>query len=283
MGRSVFSHRAFPALAAVAFSVSFPAFTLAGPYAEAGIPSSSPQVAGWATGVSSLVRGPQVITSPNGDKATFGDASDATGPAAGAVDREGTLSVVSLGDGGSITLTFARPIANGAGPDFAVFENAFTAGQNVFAELGFVEVSSNGVDFFRFAAVSLTQTENQVPSYGTIDPTNVRNLAGKHVTGRGTPFDLNELLGVSPSLNVNAVSAVRVVDVVGTIDTGFTTDSRGLRVNDPYATGFSSGGFDLDAVGVLNFATTGVPEPASAAVVGVATVVAGLTRRRNAR
>ena len=41
-----------------------------------------------------------------------------------ALGKPGSSSdVVSLGDGGSAVLTFAHPITNGPGPDFAVFEN----------------------------------------------------------------------------------------------------------------------------------------------------------------
>jgi hypothetical protein len=34
-------------------------------------------------------------------------------------------SIVSLGDSGIAIATFAHPIYNGSGPDFAVFENGF--------------------------------------------------------------------------------------------------------------------------------------------------------------
>ena len=54
-----------------------------------------------------------------------------------------------LGDDGSLVLTFPAPIADGAGPDFAVFENAFST---EFLELAFVEVSSDGTNFTRFPA-----------------------------------------------------------------------------------------------------------------------------------
>ncbi|MCL4720590.1 MAG: PEP-CTERM sorting domain-containing protein, partial [Gammaproteobacteria bacterium] len=63
-----------------------------------------------------------------------------------------TFDIVSLGNGGSITLGFAVPIADGPGPDFLVFENSFSDG---FLELAWVEVSSDGSNFFRFPAFSL--------------------------------------------------------------------------------------------------------------------------------
>ncbi|HMO25026.1 MAG TPA: DUF4465 domain-containing protein [Tepidisphaeraceae bacterium] len=250
------SHRLAAGLVVVSSSVVF-----AGPYTEPGIASSDPNIKGWATGVAQLTRGPIDIADPSGALASYGVGADALGPA------NGTLNVVSLGDGGSITLTFATPIVNGPGADFAVFENGFDTGGPFFAELAFVEVSSNGSDFFRFPSVSLTQTQTQIDTFGTIDPTDVYNLAGKHGVLEGTPFDLQELVGVSSLLNVNAVTHVRIIDVVGRITpTGAytpSTDSLGNLINDPYPTPFDVGGVDLDAVAVLN-----IPEPSSIALLG---------------
>ncbi|WP_432798750.1 PEP-CTERM sorting domain-containing protein [Poriferisphaera sp. WC338] len=203
---------------------------------------------GWATGAT-VVRGLADIANPGGANASFGTDSEAIGKAEGT-----SLDVVSLGDGGSAILTFDTAIANGDGADFAVFENSFS---DVFLELAFVEVSSDGINFFRFDAVSETQTTTQVGGFGTLDPTNLDNLAGKYRQGYGTPFDLEELVGTI-GLDVNNITHVRVVDVVGSINPlHATTDSLGNVINDPYATPFSSSGFDLDAVGVINV----VPEP----------------------
>ena len=80
--------------------------------------------------------------------------------------------------------------------------------------------------------------------------------------GYGTPFDLQELAGVSPLLNVNDVTEVRLVDCVGDINPAYATyDSLGHIVNAPwpaYATAGSEG-FDLAGVGVIN----AVPEPST--------------------
>jgi hypothetical protein len=250
--------------------------TFAGPYAPAaGQPGStaiagdSPQITGWATAFQDLIRGRQDIANPAGPLATFGSGAEALGPAEG-----NSFNVVSLGDGGRITLTFANGIRNGPGADFAVFENGFG---DTFLELAFVEVSSDGSHFFRFPSVSLTQTTTPVGSFGPIDPTDLDNLGGKYRQGFGTPFDLAQLDGVSPLLDVNDVQFVRVVDVVGSLDPLLgTRDSLGNLINDPYPTAFASGGFDLDAVGVISAA----PEPTAIAL--LLPLAALLHRRRRA-
>lgn len=202
----------------------------------------------WATGID-LKRGFLNISDTNfringNNKASYGSANEALHQAEGS-----SATVVSLGDGGVATLTFAKPIANGAGPDFAVFENSFLPD---FLELAFVEVSSDGVHFFRFPSHTELQFTTQVATYGTIDCRNLNNFAGNYEQGFGTPFDLSEL-PVSPDLNVNAVTHVRIIDVVGTINPAFATyDSHGNIVNDPFPTAFASGGFDLDGVGVIH-------------------------------
>ncbi len=203
-------------------------------------------VAAWATGCT-IVRGPVDITNPEGPKVHYGTDDAGIGPAS-----TSTTDAVSLGDGGTATLTFAEPIRNIAGPDFAVFENSF---DDHFLELAFVEVSSDGVNFVRFPASSLTQTETQLS--GNLDPTLLNNLAGKYRVGYGTPFDLEELRG-SAGLDINNVTHVRLVDVVGTIDPQYATrDHKGRIVNDPWPTNdtvYASGGFDLTGVAVLRAA-----------------------------
>jgi len=156
---------------------------------------------------------------------------------------------VSLGDNGVATLGFDVPIANGPGWDFAVFENSFS---DDFLELAFVEVSSNGSDYFRFNAVSLTQVENQISTFGLVDATLINNLAGKYKLNYGVPFDLEELKGHA-LLDINNIVFVRVIDVVGSINPEFATyDAENRIINDPWPTPFETSGFDLDAIGVIN-------------------------------
>lgn len=203
---------------------------------------------GWATGCV-VERGPMNIANPGLGLASYGTEADALGKA------DGTMTVVSLGDGGSAILTFASPIYNGEGPDFAVFENGMENAQQAgmyFLEIGFVEVSSDGEHFFRFPAVTYVQTETQIGGFGCIDPRQIHNFASKYEAMYGTPFDLDEVED-NPLLDKNNVTHVRVIDVVGNIDPEYCTyDSEGHIVNDPWPTPFNSSGMDLDAVGVIH-------------------------------
>ncbi len=202
----------------------------------------------WATGCT-VERGPMRIDRPENGLASYGADSLALGMPGG------TYDVVSLGDGGTATLTFESPIYNGEGPDFAVFENGFANAVNPDTwalELGFVEVSSDGVNFFRFPAVTYVQTETQLGNAGSIVPAQLHNFASKYGAFYGTPFDLDEVED-NELLDKNRVTHVRIVDVVGNIDPDYATkDSEGHIVNDPWPTPFASSGFDLDAVGVIN-------------------------------
>lgn len=153
-----------------------------------------------------IVRGYQDISTQSLGYTNVGDSSLAIGQA-------GINGVVSLGDGGVAILEFSSPIIDGVGPDFAVFENGF---DNLFLELAFVEVSSDGIHFFRFPAVSNTDTSIQTGSFGLTDASKLHNLAGKYRAEYGTPFDLSDLTN-DVLLNKQAITHVKVIDVVGSI------------------------------------------------------------------
>ena len=216
----------------------------------------------WATGCT-VERGPKRIDRPN-SLVSFGDETLALGRPGG------TMDVVSLGDGGTATMTFDSPICNAQGPDFAVFENGLHPDTDstmtlYFLELAFVEVSSDGEHFFRFPAVTHVQHELQLENADAINPAQIHNFAGKYEAMYGTPFDLDEVED-NVLLNKNRITHVRLVDVVGNIDTLFIKDEEGNItdticpsldaqdhiINDPWPTAFKSGGFDLDAVGVIH-------------------------------
>jgi hypothetical protein len=188
---------------------------------------NSSSVVSWAKGVE-VKRGYQTGTT---DFVTYGKPYMAQGK-----PDSTTTKAVSLGEGGSCIVTFDRPIINGNGDDFMVVENAFGPS---FLELGFVEVSSDGVHYFRFPSVS-NSTANDIQA------TYIYDLAGKYEVGWGTPFDLDELPNDS-LLNKWDVRYVKIVDVKRGVD----KDSQGNIIYDGVCSGFSSG-FDLTGVGVIN-------------------------------
>jgi len=279
------------------------AFVYAGTYTEAGVngyinpdnnwqhagpqdPNAviNPIFRGWATEVVSYQPAP-------GLAAQWSDPNMALGPVTGS-----NVDIVSLGDlsqqqisqgalPGHITLLFSEPIRQGKGYDFVVFENGFVSSANwgngivagqMFAELGYVEVSSNGEDFVRFPAVSLT-AEPVDFSFGTIEVGSIYNLAGKHPNAygicTGTPFDLREIADdpdvVSGLVDINDIKYVRIVDIPGSGDfydeavkhidpnTWPVWDyyANNHPIYDPWDTSsvplYPSGGFDLEAIGVL--------------------------------
>lgn len=204
-----------------------------------------PAILGWASSCM-VTRGYRNIANgENSPLANFGTDADGVGPASIVADS----GVVSLGDAGYAVLTFDMPISNGEGYDFAVFENSLN---HTFLELTFVEVSSDGEHYYRFPSVSNTQTEQQIVNAGSVDATKLHNLAGKYTIAWGTPFDLEELDGYS-NLDINNVTHVRLVDVVGSINPQYgTTDKNGHLINEPYPTPWASSGFDLSGVAIMN-------------------------------
>lgn len=243
----------------------------AGPYAPAAeqagstaVSRSSPSIQAWADGYLDYLPGPNV-------DALWQVPGNALGAAQGT-----STDVVALGDGGSITLSFAGALFNGPGYDFAVFENGFS---DTFLELAWVEVSSDGSRFVRFPGFSFTA--NPVGGFGTLDPTNLDGLAGKYRQGWGTPFDLAQLAG-RDGLDVNDVRYVRIVDIVGdeTALDDYPANFGGPHpIYDPYPT-VISGGFDLDGVGAMNFVAAPVPEPATYAMLGCGLLLVGAAVRR---
>ena len=221
--------------------------TAQGPYAPAvansgttAMHKDSSAFIGWAFGCS-VDRGYMDINDKGLGFVSAGTDLNATGAPDGLT--------VSLGDSGVATLSFIHPIVDGPGYDFAVFENSFS---DAFLELAQVSVSSNGVDFVTFPAHSITADTANIGGFGSVDATNINNLAGKYRAQYGTPFDLAEL-PASAVLDINNITEVRLVDVTGTVDSNFAiVDTAGNKIVDPYPTPFATGGFDLDAVGVIN-------------------------------
>jgi hypothetical protein len=175
---------------------------------------------------------------------------------------------------GFLTVTFPHGVRNGAGPDFAVFENGFAFGtpNGLFAEFAFVEVSSNGSDFVRFPSVSTnTAPVTGGGAFAGYDMSNVYNLAGKHAGGFGTPFNLDDLLAapavMGGAVDLHNIQYVKLVDIPGN---GSFVDSLGNPILDNWLT-VGSGGFDFrlpvgQGIGVIH----AMPEPATAALTFIA-------------
>ena len=254
-------------VAALALLVAAP--LAAGPYSDAthGTRYNDPRFVGWATGID--MHWPTGFT-PSGD---YDDPTKALGAAPGTAN-----DVVTFGNNGWAVLTFSRVIRNTPGPDLAVFENGFNAPAlpgTLFAELAWVEVSTDGFNYARFPSVSTNAWPGEL---GSVDPTNIYNLAGKHINNngqawQGTPFDLSDLAGhplvLSGAVQLDNINYVKIVDVYGHSD-GTTRDEATSLINP--ATGlpwdkthviYDAGnlippppndvttGFDLDAVGIL--------------------------------
>lgn len=212
----------------------------AGQEGSTAIKADSNIFVGWAENCF-VERGLMDISNPELGLAYYGADTNAIGIANNAV--------ISLGDGGYALMQFEIPIVDGPGNDFAVFENSFL---DDFLELAFVEVSSDGENFYRFENTSNTQTQEQVSTFGLLDATSINNLAGKYRGGFGTPFDLYELSGIS-GLDIHNIVSIKIIDVIGSIDSLYANyDSQLNPINDPWPTPFESSGFDLNALGVIH-------------------------------
>ena len=203
------------------------------------ISSEDTRILSWGSEITDLSFGPE--TSP-----AFQDPERALGEASG-----GVFDVMSLGRGGEVTYAFDPPVANGPGPDFAIFENSFS---DLFLELARVEVSTDGDIFVPLPHAYLG--DSPVGGFGEHDPSQIFGLAGKYRAGYGTPFDLSTLAwhvetqrGV---LDLSAIHFIRIIDIIGD---GRERDSFDQIIYDPYPTE-GSAGFDLDALGVLHTSLT---------------------------
>lgn len=200
----------------------------------------NPSIKQWVSGVARVAFGTAVDPSWRVPEKVYGPAL-------------GTFGIVVLGNQGQIDLTFDQPIANGPGPDFAVYENGFGSGAAmIFAEIGFTEVSSDGKTFVRFDQHCLQP--NNPGAYGSVSMGLFNNVAGTAPALWGTPFDLEELRNrpevLSGKLDLNRITHVRIIDIDGLAP---AFDAFGNQCWDATPT-WGSGGFDLDAVGVLNVA-----------------------------
>lgn len=150
------------------------------------------------------------------------------GPPEGGGESSGSLDVLSLGRDGVIELEFTDLVAvDGPGVDLLVFENPF----GTFFETGIVAVSDDGVDWREFPCAS-ADVDGGYPG-----------CAGARV-----------VFG-NPSMGISATDpSVAGGDGFDLAQVGLTR-ARFVRVKDSGANRFygpPGGGFDLDAVAVVN-------------------------------
>jgi hypothetical protein len=159
------------------------------------------------------------------------------GPPFGGGALAGSTDVVSLGSGGKIVLSFEPgAIADGPGPDFIVFENAFWAGGDparVFAEPGEVSVSDDGVAWKTFPCTAKAAPFGACAGWHPVysAPNNGISAVDPAVAG-GDAFDLADV-------GLPRARFVRIVD-------------KGGSVCPPPPDRPNTNGFDLDAIAIVN-------------------------------
>jgi hypothetical protein len=220
---------------------------------QAGLPGStamykdSSVFIDWAS-ICMIQRGWLNITDTTLGRTTAGDSTNAFGKADG--------NIVSLGDAGEAIFFFENPIINGPGFDFAIFENGFLSpfdSNLAYLELAQVEVSNDGFTFFTFPPICDNDTTIQIGGTGDyMDAQHIHNLAGKYIANYGTPFELSEL-STQFGLDINDIHYIKVKDIIGSLDeNSCVRDANSHMINDPYPTPFPTGGFDLDAIGIIH-------------------------------
>lgn len=148
------------------------------------------------------------------------------GPPVGGGPGKGSFDVVSLGSGGSIVLEMSSTIRDGPGPDFLVFENAFSG----WVETGSVSVSADGTTWLQFPC-ACDDEKGGFPGCAGVQP--VLSAPGNGIdpldptVAGGDAFDL-------ATIGAKSANFVRIVD-------------SGKNSYDG-----KTGGFDLDAIAIVN-------------------------------
>jgi hypothetical protein len=154
------------------------------------------------------------------------------GPPRGTGDAVQSTDVVSLGVGGTITVELGVAAIDRDGPDLIVFENAFRVGGTgpLFAEPGYVGLSDDGETFVELPcdpdADGFPGCAGASAVYANADENDI------------DPHDVEEAGGDAVDLAGTGLARARFVRIRDSgIDRGF---------------GAPSGGFDLDAIAVVN-------------------------------
>ncbi len=170
----------------------------------------------------------EVLEVTIGEHGGFGDEGKVLGPPRGGGELSGSLDVLSLGRGGSITARLGTPAIDGEGADLIVFENAFRFSGGLFREPGQVLVSADGETWVAFGCAP---DDDQAGCAGQAavfaHPDNALNARDPDEAG-GDAFDLAEV-GLDEALYVR-------------ID-----DRSSEIVSDQ-----DNAGFDLDAVAAVH-------------------------------
>lgn len=153
------------------------------------------------------------------------------GPPRGLGSQQGSLDVVSLGNGGWVVVAFGESrIVDETGPDFIVFENPFFLdgdSESVYAELATVAVSEDGERWHEFPCDAI-----EAP-YGA--------CAGWHPVFANP--DENEIDPLDPETAGG--------DAYDLGDVGLAA-ARFVRITDRADLGGANNVFDLDAVGAIH-------------------------------
>jgi hypothetical protein len=147
--------------------------------------------------------------------------------------QQGSLDVVSLGDGGRIVVSFDdNAVVDGPGDDLVIFENPFFSGNAVFTEFAFVEVSADGRNWVEFP----------------YDPGTGEGLAGR------VPVLANSTNGLDPLDPASGGDRFDLADVGLDYVRFVRITDAGSLIDDPGNHSFagSKGGFDLDAAGAIH-------------------------------
>jgi len=166
------------------------------------------------------------------------------GPPQGTGTTEGSTDVLSLGNGGSLVVSFEpNAIVDGMGPDFIIFENPFWTSGNPdhpYAEPGVVSVSDDGVTWKTFEHCTATNA-SEGPPYGA-------SLYG--ACAGWSPVFSSADSGISPF--DPAVAGGNAFDLH---DVGLA-QARYVKIVDqggePCGPDRITNGFDLDAIAIIN-------------------------------
>lgn len=155
------------------------------------------------------------------------------GPPEGLGDGQGSVDVVSLGNGGRITVSFDdNAVVDGDGDDLVIYENPFYGGSLLFTELAFVEVSQDG------------RVWTQMPWHADT----LEGLAGQ------TPVMANSSNGLDPLDPASGGDRFDLADAGLDYVRFVRLTDAGALVPDPGNASFpgTKGGFDLDAAGAIH-------------------------------